>query len=125
MIKEEKAKEILLEILSHHTGINARISRGDLCRTLNGQLRVIMGIGNKIPDRKMRILIAELRTTTTAGAMICSSTDGGGYFMAADLVELKKFLDIERRRGKTIIDQVNLQERHAQQIEAGKQGVMI
>ena len=114
---EDLAKAQILRILEIHQGVNARISKVELLRGVN---RAIFNPKDHISDRRMRIFINQLRTETTAGALICSSLDGG-YYMATSTRELDAFLQTEKNRAKSIYTRVRHQEQHASERLRGAQ----
>lgn len=82
-----------LRILSFHIGKENTIKRSDLVEDLR-----IMGFGNNLMpitfDRHMRAAVAELRKQ---GALVCSSSGDGGYYLARDRFEYDEFSQVEYR----------------------------
>ena len=124
MTLEERAKEIILEILEKHRGHQCRISRVELLFRINHNF--VGPDAVYISDRAMRNLIEELRTTTTKGAWICSSQkQPGGYYLATSLQELEDYLAVEDRRGVTILTWTKSQRQHARERLPGIQEKLI
>lgn len=82
----------ILAIIRAHIGAGCAIRRGDLLQML--KLR-----GYQVDDRKMRMMIENLRTSVSGGAWICSTRNGTGYFYAETEKELEDFLHTENNRG--------------------------
>ena len=86
-----------MQVLQEHKGEKNRISRDALRREVSSRSHL------PVSDRLLRKVIERLRTDNTAGAYICSSTSGGGYYIAASFEELEAYLGSEDRRAKTIL----------------------
>lgn len=78
-----------------------------------------------ITDRKMRAAIEWLRNNHVAGAWICSSLDGRGYYMASDIMELKAYIQTEKNRGIHILAKIYLQDKRASGILNGQTMLVI
>lgn len=89
---EDAIKRCILSELLSHRGQDNRISRDGLREAISNRLL------RRVGDRKMRSMIEELRREHDLGALICSSSSGGGYWLAANLDELLASYREERRR---------------------------
>jgi hypothetical protein len=82
-----------LIVLSFHIGKENTIKRSDLVENLR-----LMGFGHYLMpitfDRHMRAAVAELRKQ---GALVCSSSGDGGYYLARDRFEYDEFSQVEYR----------------------------
>ena len=103
----------ILKIIGSHIGKDHAIPRAALLDTLIAR-------GYPVSDRRMRDAINHLRMTTGDGAWICSTQQGEGYFKAENVEELGAHLESERRRGKTILAKVSMQEKRAMPDLAGQ-----
>ena len=84
--------EAILAVLSNRIGRFRAIQREpDLVR------EVQIECGYQVDDRTIRDAIEELRKTHPKGAMIVSSPDWSGYWMAEDLDEVKEFAKRKRQ----------------------------
>ena len=104
---------VILGIIRVHIGSANAIRRGDLLQML--KLR-----GYQVDDRKMRMMIENLRTSVPGGAWICTTKNGKGYFYAETEKELVDFLHSESNRGWSVITRVKLQAKRAIPTLAGQ-----
>ncbi len=102
-------KQAIMLILDQAHGKDQKIKRASL------RLRICSLLGQRISDRRIRDAIADLREHDPRGAYICATTyDGGGYWIAGNLEELREHLDTERRRSMSILSCI-----HQQALRAG------
>ena len=99
-------KRSVLHIIGRHVGYANRIQRKNLLNILRNSS------GLDVSDRLMRKAIEDLRDTDPEGAKICSSLDGG-YYMAANVNELERYLNTDLSRAVKILKRVNRQRRVA------------
>lgn len=83
----------VLSVLQKRVGEKMAIQKADLLFNLNST-----GFGSRLShetfERQVRRCIVELRN---AGQLICSSSGGGGYYLAADMNEFDEFIEREYR----------------------------
>ena len=82
----------ILDVLKGHVGKENRISRRLLLRRVWGEVDIL------VSDRDMRQGIEELRRDHPIGALICSSSGSGGYWLAESYGEVLASYQEERRR---------------------------
>jgi len=99
-------KTCVLKIIGSHVGCINRVERKKLLKILARDYGIV------VSDRIMRRAIEELRDTDPDGAKICSSLDGG-YYMAANVTELERYLNTDLSRAVKILKRVNRQRRVA------------
>ena len=107
----------VIKVLSKHIGQPNRIRRDNLRSALMGMLP--RGEKN-ISDREMRQAIEELRRTDDQGALICSSSGGGGYWLAVDLDELLESYREERRRAINILVTIRSRLKRGRRVLSGQ-----
>ena len=89
---DQRLVKAIVRELEKHRGIDGRIRRDDLCDEL------VWRTGRRVPDREMRFAIEAARGTKS-GALICSTTKGGGgYYMARCTAELDEYLRQDESR---------------------------
>jgi len=97
-----KIEDAILLILRKHVGKENAIRRMHL-------KWMLQTMGHRVSDRSMRQTIEHLRRTDDEGALICSSSAGGGYWIARNDYELMESYREERRRALNIL--VTIRER--------------
>ncbi len=101
-------EDAILSVLYQHRGMAQRIRR----RQLAPAIRPL--VDRPVSDRLIRETIEVLRTTTDAGARICSTTrDGGGYWIAADDAELEACLAQDENRIRETAQRIRAQRKRA------------
>lgn len=93
--------DAILTVLECHKGKENRIRREDLRWTASGKAGCTVGC--PFSDREMRQAIEELRREHPIGALICSSSGVGGYWLAKDYDEVQASYNEERRRALTLM----------------------
>jgi len=82
----------VIAVLEEHRGIDRRIRRDSLRAELSWRHRL------RVSDREMRAAI-EVARATPKGALVCSTTaGGGGYYMARSTAELDEYLRQDESR---------------------------
>lgn len=111
----------VIKVLSKHIGQPNRIRRDKLRSELMG----ILPRGERtISDREMRQAIEELRRTDDMGALICSSSGGGGYWLAVDLDELLESYREERRRAINILVTIRARLHRGRRVLSGQRKLL-
>lgn len=103
MDRDPRLESAILRVLAHHRGQKNRIPRPTLVDWLRSNAF------GYITDRDVRSAIENLRRGDDHGALICSSSGTGGYWLAEDLGELLASYQEERRRCLT--EMVTIRER--------------
>lgn len=115
----ENFRTALLRTIQEHVGEENAISQEELLKEMRGHFE-------HVSNRDMRDQIMYLRFNVFAGAWICSKTStGGGYYIAADDAELKKYYDSEKKRALMIISKIEKQIRRASPVLAGQLGMKV
>ena len=108
--------DAILQVLKRHKGAANKIKRNPL------HAAVVSEFGQRVGWRTIRENIELLRKETYEGAAICSTTEkGGGYWMAANRLELAEYLGQEERRAKQILQKIKLQRERAKLDEEATQ----
>jgi len=79
-------------------------------------------------DRMIRKAIEELRRSDERGALICSSSNGLGYFLAADAQELEASLAEDHHRALSLLERISAQKERglvALQMKPMEQGKLL
>ena len=112
----EGVAETVLCVLTGHIGRAAAIGRWQLSHevTVRCSLDVSAdGEGNAHEihpyDRIVRKAIEELRRSHEIGSLICSSSGGLGYYLAADAQELEASLEEDHHRALSLLDRISAQ----------------
>ena len=93
-------------ILSFHVGRDNAITKGQLYAHLRESgYRNVKDLG-----RKTRVAVHELRHS---GVIVCTSSSGAGYWLAADYNEAMDFIGEQRGRGADILSTAQRLERAA------------
>jgi len=108
----------VLRALKGHVGQANAIRRGELEMHVRGELfqswqRHEIEIVGKVTDRRVRNALAQLAMSDGPGALVCSTLDGHGYYLAANETEIDGYLDNLWRRGITILRRRRAQKRAA------------
>ena len=88
----ERLGRALLKVLGNHVGVKNRMTRDGLLLWLQ------TNVDSGLEDRGLRSAIERLRRTDDVGALICSSSGVGGYWLAETIDELLSSYREERRR---------------------------
>ena len=105
---DERIEAAVLDVLKKHRGKRRRLSRGNLRGLVVGRVH------QRVSDRAMRNAIEQLRTNHRTGALICSTTQGGGgYWLAENLGELDRYLRQDESRLREIAKRLRAQRKAA------------
>jgi len=108
----------VLRVLMGHVGRAAAIGRWQLAHEVTVRCGLPGGPdGEGNPedaaahpyDRVIRKAIEELRRSDDTGALICSSSSGLGYFLAADAQELEASLNEDHHRALSLLQRISAQ----------------
>ena len=111
----------ILQVLSKHVGQPNRIRRDKL----RSKIMALLPRGeSNISDREMRQAIEELRRTDDQGALICSSSGSGGYWLAVDLDELLESYREERRRSITLLVTIRARLKRGRRVLSGQRRLL-
>lgn len=112
----EGTAETVLRILTGHVGRAAAIGRWQLAHEVTIRCSLDPGPdGEGDPheihpcDRIVRKAIEELRRNHEIGSLICSSSGGLGYYLAADAQELEASLEEDHHRALSLLDRISAQ----------------
>lgn len=112
---------LITQVLSNHVGQENRIRRD----ALRSRVMSLLPRGSKnISDREMRQTIEELRRTDDMGALICSSSGSGGYWISADLDELLESYREERRRAINILVTIRARLKRGRRVLSGQRKLL-
>ena len=111
----------VLQVLSKHVGQENRIARD----RLRSRVMSLLPRGEStISDRERRQSIEELRRTDDQGALICSSSGSGGYWLSADMDELLESYREERRRAINILVTIRARLKRGRRVLSGQRRLM-
>lgn len=111
----------IIKVLSKHVGQENRITR----KHLRSRIMNLLPRGERsITDREMRQVIEELRRTDDQGALICSSSGSGGYWLAVDMDELLESYREERRRSITLLVTIRARLNRGRRVLSGQRKLL-
>ena len=111
----------VLKVLANHVGQKNRITR----TKLRSRVMDYLPRGEKnVSDRELRSCIEELRRTSDTGALISSSSSGGGYWICQDLDELLQSYAEERRRGLSILVTIRARLKRGRRVLSGQRKLL-
>jgi len=110
----DSIESVTLNILRRHIGQENRIDRRQLVSEVGH------AIGRNVHDREVRAAIEFLRRNSDIGALICSSSGTGGYWIAQDHYELLRSYQEERRRGLSTLVTIRQRMRTGEKVLAGQ-----
>lgn len=111
----------VLKVLANHVGQKNRITRAKL----RSRVMDYLPRGEKnVSDRELRSCIEDLRRTDDQGALISSSSSGGGYWICQDMDELLASYVEERKRALNILLTVRSRLRRGRQVLSGQRKLL-
>ncbi len=118
---DERIGRAILRLLrgGGHIGKERRVSRQAFVLWLQNN------VDASIDDRQAREVVELLRRTDDDGALICSSSGCGGYWLAANLDELLESYREERRRFLTGLVTIRERLRRGRRVLSGQMGLGI
>ena len=100
--------EAIMHTLSQHWGADNAISRQELASEVARLTRSSLLYPDDL-DRRIRIEIGRLRESHPRGALICSQTQGSGYYLATSKEELRASVEQKRKQAVTIFQRARRQ----------------
>lgn len=112
--RNERLERAILKVVETRIGQPKRIGREELVAHLRRYL------DPKLKDREVRASIEDLRRNDDIGALICSSSGTGGYWLAENISELLASYREERRRALTEMVTIRARLRRGRSVLGGQ-----
>jgi hypothetical protein len=112
--RDERLERAILRVIDKRIGQPKRIGREELVDHLRRYF------DPTVKDREVRASIEDLRRNDDIGALICSSSGTGGYWLAENITELLASYREERRRALTEMVTIRARLRRGKSVLGGQ-----